>query len=283
MFWHLHSPLITRSTSLSGWWECSYARMLLTLSWHWDKAHLSLPLLGEHTVIPLVSESCHHHHVINAVAIISVLPYSISCSEKWQRVRTVQMFVEHVIIKHEGLETFGKRLKFVSELLKCFSSAPWLTFFYLLSEPEEGVWLQDWQHYSLCAEYLADYGWRAGEEERVLLINMHFYVLTHNSHPLFTLRFDKEKLLSIRESCKGFFMELVSTLCFGQSSLPEEKLIKRLLNIVFTAKSTKDFTYSDDAAADKLPVIRSFLLQLLLEHESVLADELWSNGRLGNM
>ena len=62
-------------------------------------------------------------------------------------------------------------------------------------------------------------------------------------------------------------MELVSTLCFGHSDLPEEKLIKRLLSIVFTAKSTKDFTYSDKAAADKLPVIRSFLLQLLLEHE----------------
>ena len=63
-------------------------------------------------------------------------------------------------------------------------------------------------------------------------------------------------------------MELVSTLCFGQTTLPEPGLIKRLMNIVFKDNDkTKDFTYSDKAAADKQPVIRSFLLQLLLEHE----------------
>ena len=63
-------------------------------------------------------------------------------------------------------------------------------------------------------------------------------------------------------------MELVSTLCFGQHDLPEPELVKRLMNIVFTTdKATKDFTYSEKTATDKHPVIRSFLLQLLLEHE----------------
>ena len=75
-------------------------------------------------------------------------------------------------------------------------------------------------------------------------------------------------LNSIRESCRAFFMELVSTLCFGQTTLPEPDLISSLMNIVFQDdEKTKDFTYSDKAAADKQPVIRSFLLQLLLEHE----------------
>ena len=79
---------------------------------------------------------------------------------------------------------------------------------------------------------------------------------------------DKKTLKSIRESCHAFFMELVSTLCFGQRDLPEPELVKRLMNIVFTSdKTTKDFTYSDKTATDKNPVIRSFLLQLLLEHE----------------
>ena len=62
-------------------------------------------------------------------------------------------------------------------------------------------------------------------------------------------------------------MELVSTLCFGQSELPEPKLIKRLMELVFIEKTTKDFTYSEKELADRVPVIRSFLLQLLLEHE----------------
>ena len=36
-------------------------------------------------------------------------------SAKWQRVRAVQMFVEHVISKHDiGLEIYGMRLDFVS-------------------------------------------------------------------------------------------------------------------------------------------------------------------------
>ena len=75
-------------------------------------------------------------------------------------------------------------------------------------------------------------------------------------------------MASIRESCRAFFMELVSTLCFGQTTLPEPALIKRLMNIVFKDNDkTKEFTYSDKAAADKQPVIRSFLLQLLMEHE----------------
>ena len=62
-------------------------------------------------------------------------------------------------------------------------------------------------------------------------------------------------------------MELVSTLCFGQSKLPEPKLINRLMELVFTKETTKDFTYSEKEVADRVPVIRSFLLQLLLEHE----------------
>ena len=68
--------------------------------------------------------------------------------------------------------------------------------------------------------------------------------------------------------CKSYFMEVVSSLCFGQMSPPEPALIKELLNVVFTEQdTTKDFTYSDKEKIDKVPVIRSFLLQLLLEHK----------------
>ena len=63
-------------------------------------------------------------------------------------------------------------------------------------------------------------------------------------------------------------MEVVSSLCFGQTELPEPRLIEELLKVVFTEKDeTKEFTYSDKEKTDKVPVIRSFLLQLLLEHK----------------
>ena len=40
--------------------------------------------------------------------------YLIAYSYKWQRLRAVQMFVEHLISKHDELEVYGKRLDFVS-------------------------------------------------------------------------------------------------------------------------------------------------------------------------
>lgn len=74
-----------------------------------------------------------------------------------------------------------------------------------------------------------------------------------------------------RNRCKLFFMELVSSLCFGQVTPPEQELVHLLLNIVFVEQheqhGTKEFTYSEKAKIDSVPVIRSFLLQLLLEYK----------------
>jgi hypothetical protein len=71
-------------------------------------------------------------------------------------------------------------------------------------------------------------------------------------------------------------------LCFGQSSVPEDDLIIMLLDIVFTEqreveeggegeggrRGTRNLTPFKDDVADKQPVVRSFLLQLLLEHDT---------------
>ena len=65
-------------------------------------------------------------------------------------------------------------------------------------------------------------------------------------------------------------MEVVSTLCFGQSTPPEEELVKELLKLVVTNDDrTREFSYSEkvDKVIDRVPVIRSFLLQLLMEHK----------------
>ena len=84
---------------------------------------------------------------------------------------------------------------------------------------------------------------------------------------------DKNKIKEIKKSGREFFMEVVSELCFGGRAAPEPDLVKMLLNNVFVEKndSTQELTPYKDDKADKIPTIRSFLLQLLLEHRYVYA------------
>ena len=84
-------------------------------------------------------------------------------------------------------------------------------------------------------------------------------------------RSQTKKLASIRTSCQAFFMELVSTLCFGTHSAPEPPLIAMLIDTVFkerekTKVETWKFSPYRETECDEVPVIRSFLLRLLLEH-----------------
>ena len=65
-------------------------------------------------------------------------------------------------------------------------------------------------------------------------------------------------------------MEVVSTLCFGYGT-PEDKLIKMLIDTVFLERgdagvTTKELTYAQ-SKADSVPVIRSFLLKLLVDQK----------------
>ena len=70
-------------------------------------------------------------------------------------------------------------------------------------------------------------------------------------------------------------MEVVSNLSFGGHKPPEADLIKMLMSTIFAEKkqdaslSTRDMT-PYEADPDHVPVVRSFLLQLLLEHKYVL-------------
>ena len=69
-------------------------------------------------------------------------------------------------------------------------------------------------------------------------------------------------------------MELVSTLCFGGHKIPEPQLITMLMNTIFVEGGqegeelgTRDLSPYKEIKSDKIPVIRSFLLQLLLEQK----------------
>ena len=60
-------------------------------------------------------------------------------------------------------------------------------------------------------------------------------------------------------------MEVVSTLCFGGQSAPEPELIKSLIAIVLTEDS--DLLSTTRSKSNKVSVVKSSLLQLLLEHK----------------
>ena len=84
-------------------------------------------------------------------------------------------------------------------------------------------------------------------------------------------------IVIFNESCQLFFTEMLSVLCFGQLTAPEDKLVEMLLGIIFSVKErrdgnerpgTRNLTFSKKKKQyDDSPVIRSSLLQLLLEHK----------------
>ena len=77
-----------------------------------------------------------------------------------------------------------------------------------------------------------------------------------------------KKRKEVKQSCQRFFMEIISNLCFKGQSAPEPDLVKMLLDTVLIKKDRQELTpYEDNKlSGDKIPTMRSFLLQLLVEH-----------------
>lgn len=83
-----------------------------------------------------------------------------------------------------------------------------------------------------------------------------------------------KELIGLKRDCHSYYIEVVSTLCFGGESAPEPKLIKSLMEVVFTKDSDLvspliDIQTGKQLKNDKISVVRSSLLQLLLEHKYV--------------
>ncbi len=91
-------------------------------------------------------------------------------------------------------------------------------------------------------------------------------ILLNTMFPVLKLKADNIIKRKIRNSCNRFFIEVVSSLCFGGVEAPEPELVKLLLDTVLRDTQTSILSpYNNEH--DKTPTIRSFLLQLLLEHE----------------
>ena len=70
---------------------------------------------------------------------------------------------------------------------------------------------------------------------------------------------------SFRNRCKSFFMELVSLYCFGEQLPSSELVLKFISYVIKDENKTEDLTPFDEQAIDVTPVIRSFILQQLLQ------------------
>ncbi|XP_072042938.1 E3 ubiquitin-protein ligase rnf213-alpha-like [Amphiura filiformis] len=79
---------------------------------------------------------------------------------------------------------------------------------------------------------------------------------------------------SFRQRCNTFFMDVISQLCFADGAPPSRKVVEKLLSYVTKETQdesdvqqihTKRITGFKDDSIDSTPVIRSMLLQLLLQ------------------
>ena len=76
--------------------------------------------------------------------------------------------------------------------------------------------------------------------------------------------FEKEEF---KKRCISFYAEIVTEFCFSRKDFSRVKMdvIKKILDYVFSANTTKAFSPISDYALDSTPVIRSFLLQQLMQ------------------
>lgn len=81
--------------------------------------------------------------------------------------------------------------------------------------------------------------------------------------------FSKDSADRIRKSCITFYIDIISTLCFNSWNPPSSELVHRLLETVFSTEGNLT-PFMSSGQSHKAPIIRSFLLQLLLRQRWVL-------------
>eukprot|EP00058_Branchiostoma_floridae_P013669 XP_002599157.1 hypothetical protein BRAFLDRAFT_68766 [Branchiostoma floridae] len=156
----------------------------------------------------------------------------------WIRLQTLQMFMEHMFTAADGEESLNT--KQMDVLWKVLSNEPQNDFKSVKTMKKVERFLKS------CNSQAGIKHFREAVEK-------------HNAY---------------RRCCNSFFMELVSRFCFADGTPPEAGVVEMLLNYVVrrekegTATQTKKFTPFEDDCIDQTPVIRSFLLQLLLRANS---------------
>ncbi|KAL7397817.1 hypothetical protein ABVT39_028331 [Epinephelus coioides] len=83
------------------------------------------------------------------------------------------------------------------------------------------------------------------------------------------IRISIEKITEFRRRCNGFFIDLLSTVCFKDNTPPARDVINHLLSYLMVETEQKQIYTKDlspfDESPDKNPVVRSVILKLLLK------------------
>jgi hypothetical protein len=168
-------------------------------------------------------------------------PITTKAMHKWQKTKAIQMFTEHVLLNHCDMIPFASRLDTI---------------------------LGDEANFLQC---------KTVEQVKLFLNNMYRALRRKKKSGE-----EKKELAEVRRNCYEFFIHVVSSLCFGQSISPDDDLTEMLLDVVFKRREEVGDTegemgkwrprhispYEADVIGDASPIIHSFLLKLLLEHNT---------------
>uniref|UniRef100_UPI004038E950 E3 ubiquitin-protein ligase RNF213-like n=1 Tax=Callospermophilus lateralis TaxID=76772 RepID=UPI004038E950 len=173
------------------------------------------------------------------------IPLELVCSDgtQWSHVFSIALFVEHVLLgTGSQIPELGQLVtKYVFSLDKCV---------------QENSDLKTHRPFVAVMTILCEYKEQASKSLARVAIGKH---------------------AQFRQMCNSFFMDLVSTKCFKDSTPPQKSVIDELLSLLFVRKEllrhtpqrywehTKSLSPFDDAV-DKTPVIRSVVLKLLLKY-----------------
>ncbi|XP_062826871.1 E3 ubiquitin-protein ligase RNF213 isoform X2 [Anolis carolinensis] len=222
---------------------------------------------------------------------------------RWSRVFSMSLFVEHVILEAETLipEVKNQVKRYSLQIGKCFQwDSDIKTHITFIAVMKVMCQCKDETSSTFCKYGLKPCPICLGDpREPVNLLCDHVYchsciklwlipgqmfcpVCLVNLPDDYTPTVSKELSIAIeknahfRKFCNSFFLDLVSTMCFKDNEPPEKAVIQELLNLLFVHKvslrglgnssvHTKSLSPFDDVV-DKTPVIRSVVLKLLLKY-----------------
>ena len=78
----------------------------------------------------------------------------------------------------------------------------------------------------------------------------------------------------VQQCCRDFFMDFVSVICFSPTAPfhPDQQFVKELMQIIFSLGDSEEYKgfYPLQDRSQECPIIRTFLLQFLLEYRYVI-------------
>ncbi|XP_073332592.1 E3 ubiquitin-protein ligase rnf213-alpha-like [Pagrus major] len=216
-------------------------------------------------------------------------------SNAWKRIYTLALFVEHVLLGFQNDESHLRALilthiqtlsKALGENSDVKSVRTFEAVIQVLKSCKQGASDQIFRFGLQCAVCLRE------PLNPVGLPCDHIYCLTCIKESLDTgktfcplcrqdlpndfqphvsedIRVSIKKNAEFRQSCNGFFIDLLSTVCFKDNTPPASGVIKHLLSYLSIETENEQIHTKDlspfDESPDKNPVVRSVILKLLLK------------------